>query len=76
VDSVHPVLFPLLRMDLEKQGPRSSVHIGDKAVDYNDTFRMLLVTRNPDPVLPPDARALLTVTNFTVTRSGLEGVRG
>ena len=31
------------------------------------------MTRNPDPYLPPDARSLVAVTNFTVTRSGLEG---
>jgi dynein heavy chain 2 len=32
-----------------------------------------LVTRNPDPALPPDAASLVTIVNFTTTRSGLEG---
>ncbi|GFR50179.1 hypothetical protein Agub_g12346, partial [Astrephomene gubernaculifera] len=73
VDRVEPILYPLLRMDLDRQGPRFVVQIGDKATDYNETFRLFLVTRNPDPYLPPDARSLLAVTNFTVTRSGLEG---
>ncbi|KAG2426397.1 hypothetical protein HYH02_014824 [Chlamydomonas schloesseri] len=73
VDKVEPILYPLLRMDLDRQGPRFVVQIGDKATDYNETFRLFLVTRNPDPYLPPDARSLLAVTNFTVTRSGLEG---
>ncbi len=111
VDRVEPILYPLLRMDLDRQGPRFVVQvrirrgragrggecrapvpgpcrssceprrapparapqIGDKATDYNDTFRLFLVTRNPSPYLPPDARSLLAVTNFTVTRSGLEG---
>ncbi len=31
------------------------------------------MTRNPEPYLPPDAKSLVAVTNFTVTRSGLEG---
>ncbi len=31
------------------------------------------MTRNPEPYLPPDARSLVAATNFTVTRSGLEG---
>lgn len=35
--------------------------------------RLYLVTRNPEPYLPPDAASLVSVTNFTVTRSGLEG---
>jgi ATP-binding dynein motor region len=34
---------------------------------------MVLVTRIPDPELPPCAAALLCEVNFTVTRSGLEG---
>ncbi len=34
--------------------------------------RLYLVTRNPEPYLPPDARSLIAATNFTVTRSGLE----
>ena len=37
------------------------------------TPRLYLVTRNPEPYLPPDARSLVAATNFTVTRSGLEG---
>jgi dynein heavy chain 2 len=72
VDHIDPVLYPLLRRDLYKQGPRLVVHLGDKAVDYNDTFRLFLVTRNPTPSVPPSAASVLTVTNFSVTRSGLE----
>nr|ADI46936.1 DHC1bm [Volvox carteri f. nagariensis] len=72
VDKVEPILYPLLRKDLDRHGPRFIVQVGDKATDYNDTFRLFLVTRNPEPYLPPDARSLLAVTNFTVTRSGLE----
>jgi dynein heavy chain 2, cytosolic len=33
--------------------------VGDKTIDYNENFRMVLVTRDPDPELPPDAAALL-----------------
>lgn len=39
VDRLEPLLFPLLRRDLERQGPRYVVMLGDKQVDYNDTFR-------------------------------------
>eukprot|EP00955_Chlamydomonas_euryale_P036485 350448-Chlamydomonas_euryale.AAC.4 len=72
-DRIEPMLYPLLRMDLDRQGPRFVVQIGDKAIDYNETFRLYLVTRNPEPHLPPDAASLIAATNFTVTRSGLEG---
>ncbi|OQR98203.1 dynein heavy chain [Achlya hypogyna] len=73
VDTVEPYLYPLVRKDLSHDGPRYIVRLGDKDVDYNDNFRLVLVTRNPDPELPPDARAIVNVVNFTVTRSGLEG---
>ncbi|KAF0686502.1 Aste57867_21689 [Aphanomyces stellatus] len=73
VDDVEPYLYPLIRRDLTHQGPRFVVRLGDKDIDYNDNFRMVLVTRNPDPDLPPDARAIVQVVNFTVTKSGLEG---
>jgi dynein heavy chain 2 len=73
VDGVEPMLYPLCRKDLAHQGPRFVVNVGDKVIDYNEGFRMYLVTRNPQPDIPPDAAALVTTVNFTVTRSGLEG---
>ena len=73
VDGVLPLLFPLLRKDLLRQGPRSVVSIGDKLVDYNDGFRLFLITRSQQSELTSDAAALLNAVNFTVTRSGLEG---
>lgn len=73
VDSVEPFLYPLVRRDLVRQGPRYVVALGDKVVDYNENFRIYLVTRNPSPPLAPDALAIVNVVNFTVTKSGLEG---
>lgn len=73
VDTVEPYLYPLVRRDLIHQGPRFVVALGDKVVDYNENFRLFLVTRNPAPPLAPDALAIVNVVNFTVTKSGLEG---
>ena len=73
VDGLEPMLYPLARKDLQNAGPRKIVALGDKQLDFNENFRMLLVTRNPSPDLPPDAAALICEVNFTVTRSGLEG---
>jgi dynein heavy chain 2 len=42
-------------------------------MDWNENFRMCVVTRNPNCELPPDAAALVVEVNFSVTRSGLEG---
>lgn len=72
VEGVDPYLYPLIRRDLCHQGPRYVVQLGDKVLDYNENFRLVLVTRHPLPNLAPDAKALVIETNFTTTRSGLE----
>ena len=58
---------------MQHEGARWVVSVGDKVLDFAETFRMVLVTRNPNPCLPPDAAALVTEVNFTITKSGLEG---
>lgn len=73
VDHVEPILFSILRKEHIIQGPRKSILLGDKVIDFNDEFQLYLVTRNSNIQLPPDVSPLLTLVNFSVTRSGLEG---
>lgn len=73
IDRLEPMLFPLLRLDLIKQGPRYVVQVGDKQIDYNESFRLYLCTRDSSIEVASNARAVITFVNFTVTRSGLEG---
>eukprot|EP00051_Salpingoeca_urceolata_P021875 m.349048 g.349048 ORF g.349048 m.349048 type:complete len:4259 (-) comp19881_c0_seq4:199-12975(-) len=73
LDSVEPILLPLLRKELVAQGPRKAVQVGDKLVDYNEDFRLFMATRNSLPDLPPDIAPLITEVNFTITRAGLAG---
>ncbi|KAG2385509.1 hypothetical protein C9374_003324 [Naegleria lovaniensis] len=73
VDHIDPILYPLLRNEIIVQGTRKSVVVGEKTVDYSDDFKLYLITRNPNIMLSPDSSPLVTVVNFTVTKSGLEG---
>ncbi|XP_076054654.1 dynein cytoplasmic heavy chain beethoven [Oratosquilla oratoria] len=73
VDHIEPILYPLLRGDLVSQGPRHVVQVGEKVLDYNESFQLFLATRSPDTQLPPDASAIITSVNFTTTRAGLTG---
>jgi dynein heavy chain 2 len=75
VDGIEPFLFPLLRKDLTRQGPRQVVQFGEKMCDFNENFRLYLCTRNSNAVdnLPPNSACLVTRVNFSVTRAGLEG---
>ena len=71
VDRVEPLLYPLLRKDLISQGPRFVIQLGDKMIDYNESFKLYLTTRNPLPDITPDAGGITTKVNFTTTRAGL-----
>ncbi|KAJ3360793.1 Cytoplasmic dynein 2 heavy chain 1 [Kappamyces sp. JEL0680] len=73
VADIDPILFPLIRKTLIKQGPRFVVELGEKTIDYNNDFRLYLVTKRPDFVLPSNAIGYVNVVNFTITRAGLAG---
>lgn len=69
-ESVDAVLDPLLSRQLIKKG--TCVKFGDREVDYNPKFRMILQTRLANPHYKPEMQAQTTLINFTVTRDGLE----
>jgi len=54
-------------------GPRKVVQVGDKLIDYNDSFQLFLTTRNAEPDISPDVAATVTYVNFTTTAAGLTG---
>ncbi|XP_058791425.1 dynein beta chain, ciliary [Phymastichus coffea] len=67
---VDPVLDSLLGRNLIKKG--RALKIGDKEVEYNPNFRLLLHTKLANPHYKPEMQAQTTLINFTVTRDGLE----
>ncbi|EAN79214.1 dynein heavy chain, putative [Trypanosoma brucei brucei TREU927] len=72
VDGVEPILYPILRRDIFTAGAKQVVQVGNKQVDWQDKFRIMLFTRRTDIDLPPGAAALVLVVNFSVTKFGLE----
>lgn len=64
------MLDPLLGRNLIKRG--RAVRIGDKEMDYNSKFRLILHTKLANPHYKPEMQAQTTIINFTVTRDGLE----
>jgi dynein heavy chain len=69
-ENIDPVLDPLLGRNLIKKG--KAIKIGDKEVEYNSTFRLILQTKLANPHYKPEMQAQTTLINFTVTRDGLE----
>lgn len=49
-----------------------AIKIGDKEVEYNSNFRLILHTKLANPHYKPEMQAQTTLINFTVTRHGLE----
>lgn len=71
-DTVAPLMVNTLRRDFLLRGTSHAVIIGDKTVDVDDAFRLVLVTKAADAAPPPDLQPLMTVLNFSPTRAGLE----
>ncbi|XP_071452948.1 cytoplasmic dynein 2 heavy chain 1 [Hetaerina americana] len=73
VEYIHPLLIPILRRDFIYQGTRRVVPIEDKLVDFNENFRLFLITHNDSPKILPSVGAVITYVNFTTTEAGLSG---
>jgi dynein heavy chain 2 len=54
-------------------GPRKVVQVGDRLIDYHDSFQLFLTTRNAEPDISPDVAATVTYVNFATTWAGLKG---
>ncbi|XP_037811861.1 dynein beta chain, ciliary, partial [Lucilia sericata] len=69
-ETVDTVLEPLLSRALIKRG--RFIRIGDKELDFNPKFRLILHTKLANPHYKPEMQAQTTLINFTVTQDGLE----
>ncbi|KAL9897380.1 dynein heavy chain at 93AB [Glossina fuscipes fuscipes] len=69
-EHLDPVLDSLLGRNLIKKG--QAIKIGDKEIEYNASFRLILHTKLANPHYKPEMQAQTTLINFTVTRDGLE----
>ncbi|KAJ3098912.1 Cytoplasmic dynein 2 heavy chain 1 [Phlyctochytrium planicorne] len=73
VNTIEPLLYPVLKRELIKQGPRFMISLGEKTVDFNENFRLYLITSKGEFNLPSEAAGLVSEINFTITRAGLAG---
>jgi dynein heavy chain len=68
--TLDPVLDPLIGRNTIKKG--KYIKMGDKEVEYDSKFRLILQTKFANPQYGPEIQAQTTLINFTVTISGLE----
>lgn len=72
VETVDPVLNPLLNRELQRTGGRTLIRLGSEDIDFSPDFLLLLVTRNPGARFAPDLCSRVTIVNFTVTPASLQ----
>ena len=72
VESIDPVLNPVLNKEIRKTGGRILIRLGDQDVDFSPSFIIFLATRDPTAHFTPDLCSRVTFVNFTVTPSSLQ----
>uniref|UniRef100_A0A9J8BJA1 Dynein, axonemal, heavy chain 6 n=1 Tax=Cyprinus carpio carpio TaxID=630221 RepID=A0A9J8BJA1_CYPCA len=68
-ETLDPALEPILLKQTFVLGGRTLIRLGDSDIDYDKNFRFYMTTKMANPHYLPE---VLTIINFTVTKSGLE----
>ena len=69
---IDPIIDPVLEKNLVKKGPSRTVKIGDKDVEWDDSFRLYLTSKLSNPHYGPETFGKASIINFSVTLAGLE----
>lgn len=64
---IDPVLDPILHKQILVRGAQRILKLGENEVEYNDAFRLYLVTSLPNPHYLPSAFIKVNLINFTIT---------
>ena len=65
-------LESLLLQQKFKQGGTEMIKIGDSTIPWNDTFKLFITTKLPNPHYAPEICVKVSLINFAITFSGLE----
>jgi len=71
VESLDPVLNPLLNREVRRTGGRVLVRLGAQDIDLSPSFTLFLTSRDPTANFAPDLCSRVTFVNFTVTPASL-----
>jgi len=72
VEKIDPILNSVLNKEVQKDGGRVLIRVGDQEIDYSEAFTLYMITRDPNAVFTPDLCSRVTFVNFTVTPSSLQ----
>ena len=69
---IDPIIDYVLEKNLVKRGNARTVKIGDKDVEWDDSFRLCLDVEARQPALRPEIFGKVMIINYSVTLNGLE----
>ena len=71
-EELDPALDSILVPKIQNINGTMEITLGDKVLQYMDSFRLFLTTTLPNPTYSPETSAKVTLINFGVTLKGLE----
>ncbi|KAL0236998.1 hypothetical protein PCE1_000395 [Barthelona sp. PCE] len=71
-ETIDVLLDPIINRNIAKKGRSLYIKLGDKEVDFDSKYRMVLQSKMPNPHYQPETQAQTTLINFTTTPEGLE----
>ncbi len=71
-NDIDPSLEPILLQKVVKTGSSYSIAIGEKTLNYSQSFKLFMTTTLPNPQYPPEMFVKVSIINFAITPSGLE----
>lgn len=71
-EELDPVIDPVLEKNFTYNGELKSITVGGNQIDWNDNFRMYMITKLDNPKYSPEVAGKTMIINFQVTVSGLE----
>ena len=69
---IDPVINPVLDKDFVGEGNKKAIKLGDKEVDWDDSFTLYLTSKLPNPHYSPEVFGRTSVINYSVTEDGLQ----
>lgn len=72
VESIDPILNPVLNKEIRKEDGRILIRLGDRDINFSPSFVIYLSTRDPTARFTPDLCSRVTFVNFTVTPNSLQ----
>ena len=70
-EDLDPMLDPILEKAITIEGGAKFIVLGDKKVDWDDSFRLFLTTKLANPHYSPEVMGKTMVLNYCVTMDGL-----